>query len=373
MLTRRAPPPLLRIQTPQSSGAPVAGLPRPAVSSNVSNVSNVRAPLQSNAPAQAGVANREAALQIRAGWDAIGGSTGLVATAETLSGVPVSESSFLAETAHEVCQILHIDSDKFAWRPGQSDLVGAVFIGENVAAILPVGGGKNLIINACARAAKRLGMLRTVVLEISFTRHIIFEQRDLYGADTTFVTPTESDGEWTQSDQSVSFLKSETDAVGCDALGLSRCWGCSYTNRAFLDNPPSHPQASASDTDREAEHVVTNAITAGRTIIVTTPEFLVFESSRSRLARADVLDLIAENRILVVWIDEGQTLSQQRQLRAVPFAKFKLFVSLIGCLTTIHGADAGIVVTSGNLLHSIAAIVTRLQLCVRKRAFIIKW
>jgi hypothetical protein len=186
-----------------------------------------------------------------------------------------------------------------------------VFDGANTAAILPVGGGKNLILNACAQAATQLSMKRSIIVEVSFFRTLIFAQLDEFGDETTYVTPVEV----------------EYDREGSEFGALPACEA----------NPATAP------------HVVSGAVGVGKNVIVTTPEFLVGDSGRSINARDDIVKFAGAGRLLAVFIDEGQTFKLQRELRAVAFAKFVQFLGLLHGTAGIAEELLSIVVTTGTV------------------------
>lgn len=188
-------------------------------------------------------------------------------------------------------------------------MVRAILAGLHAAVILPVGGGKNLILNACTRAAQRLQMRRSITIEVSFYRALIFDQLEEYGTKTTFVTPVE--GGWYSRD-------GESGRVARQSV------------------PPT-----------SAPHVIADAVKYGRSVIATTPEFLANNSGRSANARADVLSLAADGRLLVLVIDEAHTLKAQQGLRGTSFDLFVLFTRQLYHTILTRKKKVAVIATTG--------------------------
>ena len=59
-----------------------------------------------------------------------------------------------------------VNESNWVWRPKQLDFLEALYHGTNLAAVLPVGGGKNMLTAAAARAAKEVGMQNHLIIMV---------------------------------------------------------------------------------------------------------------------------------------------------------------------------------------------------------------
>ena len=297
-----------------SSGVAIDGAPKDKVST-------------SSAPASAPAGGRYTGEQLERAAANLAAALLRRKTAATSAAVAYNmptREDFVKESAKQAADIIGGDAQDFVFRPNQQALIEAAFDGLCTAAILPVGGGKNLILNACARAAQALNMERCVIVEVSFFRTLIFAQLDEFGQKTTYVTPVEVEYE--------------------------RDGGPSVGTQAFKSDPSTAP------------HVVKGAVDAGKRVIVTTPEFLVGDSGRSINAREDVLDLVRSGRLLAVFIDEGQTFKLQRELRKDAFESFVQFVGQLRGTASNANKLLSMIVTTGTFCTICASLHPQLLL-----------